>query len=118
MTLALTTTNIFRARVNATSSHQFGPNSDGLGFFSVGRRGATSADAFGDKNGAPLAVTTVGGASVAVRDGTLRLGHVALTAFNSRQWAADVIGAGLTDAEQLTVYNALHTYMIVVGASA
>ncbi len=38
------------------------------------------------------------------------------SSFCAREFAACVIGAGLTDAEALDLYNAMQTYMTAVGA--
>lgn len=89
-------------------------NTDGSGFFTLTRTDASTTKAF--RNGSQLG-STLTTASAGRPNANLCLGFIPnASSYTAREFAACVIGAGLTDAEALDVYNAMQTYMTAVGA--
>lgn len=74
----------------------------------------TSNDGEGFRNGVSLGTGT--GASTAKDTVALRIGNVGL-AFSNEQFAVALIGASLSSAQNLALYNALNTYLTAIGAA-
>lgn len=92
-------------------------NTNSSGFFAGRRTGASATQAL--KNGAVVATGT---------DSSSSLTNVALLiggyndagtpgSFSTRQYAAAFVGAAMSEAQQLALYNRLQTYMTAVGAN-
>jgi len=100
------------ARINS-ATNLTPANTDARGFFAINRSASNVTNTF--KNGVP---GTPGSAlSTSKPNGTIRFGALTAASFNAQQFAAGFIGASLSDAEHLALYNALLTYMQAVGAA-
>ena len=86
------------------------PNSLGLTAWS--RRGATDVTLYRNAD----VLTTSTAASVALGSTTFQLMRNA-TNYSQRRLAAAVIGSGLSNTEHAALYNALHTYLLAIGAT-
>ena len=106
------TTNVAQARVNETAVVNYGAVTDGSGWFTANRTGASATEAY--RNAVSLGTGAV--ASAAVSSANINLGR-ANNFFAPVQMAAACFGASLNQTEQTDLYTALNTYMTAVGAA-
>lgn len=106
------TSDFFTYRMNQTAASTEGSVPTAQGFSACSRTGATSTQSY--KNGVQNGTDTV--ASNPKVGSNINCGR-ANNAFNTHEFAACVIGGGLTAQQHLDLYNALNAYMVGVGAA-
>jgi hypothetical protein len=99
-------------RVNAALFSGIGTSTDGSGFFSAARTGASASQGY--KSGSAV------GSAASAASGALSSVDIAIGRVNGTPSAHEVaqlsLGAALSGTERTDFYNALQTYMTAVGA--
>jgi hypothetical protein len=105
-------TAVLWCQANAAASDTPTQAGDGTGFYAWSRQLAASYHAYQDTNDLGSVTRT----SAALAAGTFRIGRGG-TGYSNARVAAACWGAGLSGAEITALRNALHTYLVGVGAA-